>query len=323
MTQDPSHCGAQRISFRTDSPYEVERFASEFYSHTVVRPPADGREFEMGQETVLVSTFSMSELWIVGSIDAQVEPVDRTYAVDVLHDGSMCWGTEAYGEVQLGPGDVGVLPPQGRFTDLAEDVDLDVVHLDAAAVARYAAQAYGVDGERFRLAGITPVSAAHARRWAATVVDVRDHVLGNPMLLDGPVAVAEAFDRLTSTFLATFPSTVPDTARTDDGAALPARLVRRVSEHLRRHAHRPVGPADLARVTGGPARAAVAGMRRAGVDPAQVLWRARLDGVRAELRAGSGQPVAVVAARWGFARFGRFRVAYTRTFGETPEQTAR
>lgn len=326
MNGQPPGNGVRRLSLRMGSAADVERFAAEFYAGAVVRPTGDGRDFEVGNETVAAPGFSLSDLWVTAEMDATVDPVENDFMIDLVQGGRMRLDTEAYGTVLLQSGDVGVLPPEGRFRDLAEDIDLDVVALDAAALTRWAGQVHGVVVDRVRLSGITPRSSAHAQRWAATVVHVRDRVLGNPMLLDGSVAVDEAFGLLASRFLDTFPNSVLDgtgrrgSARTP---ALPSRLVRSVTEHLRTHAHRPFDPAELARLTGGPARAAVAGLRRAGTDPAAVLWRARLDGVRAALRdAGPAVPVDRVAGRWGFVRPALFRAAYARAFGEAPEDTA-
>lgn len=323
--QSPGN-GVRRLSLRMGSAADVERFAAEFYAGAVVRPVGDGRDFEMGNETVAAPGFSLSDLWVTAEIDATVDPVENAFMIDLVQGGRMRLDTEAYGTVLLQPGNVGVLPPEGRFRDLAEDIDLDVVALDTAALTRWAGQVHGVAVDRVRLSGIIPLSGAHARRWATTVVHVRDRVLGNPMLLDGSVALDEAFGLLASRFLETFPNTVLDEAGRRGSArtpALPSRLVRSVTEHLRTHAHRPFDPAELARLTGGPARAAVAGLRRAGTDPAAVLWRARLDGVRADLRAsGDATSVGRIAGRWGFLRPGGFRVAYTRAFGEAPEDTA-
>lgn len=326
MNGQPPGNGVRRLSFRMESAADVERFVAEFYGGAVVLPTGDGRDFEVGNETVAAPGFSLSDLWVTAEIDAMVDPVENEFVVDLVQGGRMRLDTEVYGTVVLQPGDVGVLPPEGRFRDLAEDIDLDVVGLDPAALTRWAGQVHGVTTDRVRLTGITPLSGEHARRWAATVVHVRDRVLGNPMLLDGSVALDEAFGLLASRFLETFPNTVLDEVTRRGPArtpALPARLVRRVTEHLRAHAHRPVDPTELARLTGAPARTVLAGLRRAGTDPATVLWRARLHGVRDDLRAtGDATAVERIAGRWGFVRPGGFRVAYTRAFGETPEETA-
>jgi AraC-like DNA-binding protein len=38
---------------------------------------------------------------------------------------------------------------------------------------------------------------------------------------------------------------------------------------------------------------------------------------------GDGTTIAAVAARWGYARAGRFAAAYRKEYGETPSQTLR
>lgn len=318
--------GVGRISFRSSEPAAVEQFAAEHYSATSVRPAENGRSFEMGHDTLVVPGLELSQLWVTLTIDAAADPVQDRYVVDTVCGGRLEWDTEAYGTIRLGTGDVAVMPVQGRFRDLVEDVDLDVAALDARRVAEFAEQAHGIAAERFALTGLRPVSESAARWWDATLVHVRDRVLGNPLLLDNPMVLDAAFHRLAVTFLATFPNTVLDRAAERARRPVPrlaAGVVRGVIEHLRAHADRPARPADLVALTGMPARTALASLRRAGVDPALLLRHTRMYGARRDLLTGDRPDPARVAARWGFTHLGRFRVAYAREFGETPEQTAR
>lgn len=61
-----------------------------------------------------------------------------------------------------------------------------------------------------------------------------------------------------------------------------------------------------------------------GVSPVQYLRAVRLNGVRRELkRAGPGERVGDVAARWGFWHLSQFSADYRRMFGELPSETRR
>lgn len=318
--------GVGRISFRSSEPAAVEQFAAEHYAATSVRPAESGRAFEMGHDTLVVPGLELSQLWVTLGIDAQVDPVQNRFVVDTVCDGRMEWDTEAYGPIRLGAGDVAVMPVQGRFRDVVEDIDLDVAALDADRVAAFAEQVHGIPAERFALTGLLPVSGAAARWWDATLVHVRDRVLGNPLLLDNPVVLDAAFHRLAVTFLATFPNTAlhgEAERRRRPVPQLDPGVVTRVTDYLCAHAGLPIGPADLVALTGMPARTALASLRRAGVDPALILWHTRLYGARRDLLDGDRPDPARTAARWGFTHLGRFQVAYTREFGETPERTAR
>lgn len=328
MAEHVPGSGVARISFRSREAAAVERFAAEHYAVSSVRPGDDGHPFEVGHETLAAPGFALSELWITMGIDALVDPLADKYVVDVLRGGRMTWETEAFGTLRLAAGDVAVMPTVGRFLDLVEDADLDVTALDAGRVAAFAEQVHGVPAERVRLTGLTPVSRDRAARWDATVVHVRDRVLGNPMLLDDPTLLDAAFRRLASAFLTTFPNTVlaASARRRSSVAAAPTRTAREVTEYLRTYAGTSVGPHDLVRLAGVPARDAVAGLRRTGTDPATVLWRSRLAGAHHDLLAAGPDSgpglVGRIAARWGFVRLGPFRVGYAREFGETPEETA-
>ncbi|BBG04877.1 MULTISPECIES: helix-turn-helix domain-containing protein [Pseudonocardia] len=318
--------GVVRISFRSSEPAAVEQFAAEHYAATSVRPGESGRAFELGHDTLVVPGLELSQLWVTLGIDALMDPVQERYVVDTVCDGRMQWDTEAYGSIRLGAGDVALLPVRGRFRDVVEDIDLDVAALDARRVAAFAEQMHGIPAERFAVTGLLPVSGAAARWWDAVLVHVRDRVLGNPLLLDNPMVLDAAFHRLAVTFLATFPNTALDGEPERSRRPVPhlgRGVVARVVDYLHSHADLPIGPADLVRLTDMPARTALASLRRAGVDPALVLWHSRLYGARRDLLDDDRPDPARTAARWGFTHLGRFRVAYAQEFGETPEETAR
>jgi AraC-like DNA-binding protein len=330
VTEHLPRSGLARISFRSGTAAEVERFAAEHYAAASVHDVPGGRGFELGHETLAAPGFSLSEMWLSLGLDALVDPVDEQYVVDHVRGGRMLWETEAFGTLRLGPGDIAVMPPSGRFHDRVEEAELDVAALDARLVAELAEQVHGIPAERFRLTGLLPVSRGHAHEWDRTVVHVRDRLLGNPMLVASPILLDAALRMLVGAFLVTFPNTVLTVAARRNRASIaapPARVTRETVDYLRTHAGSSVGPLDLVRLTGVPARDAAAGLRRAGADPAEVLWRSRLDGARRDLVAGdlvlTPDLVDRIAARWGFARPDRFRITYTREYGETPERTAR
>lgn len=320
--------GVIRNSFRTTETTVAEEALSTGYAPTSLLPVASGRDFELGHETLVAPGFALSQLWLTCVLDAVLEPMADKYVVDLVRGGRMDRESTAFGSVQYGEGEAAAVPVDGRYRALAEDIDLDIVTLDIRRVNQFAELTYGTPADRIRLTGALPVSAARARRWEDTVLDVRDRVLGNPMLLDdNPLALDIAFRRLSIEFLRTFPNTVLSDMTGRDAASapvLPARTTRAVTDFLHAHAGEPVGPAELVGLTERPAWEAVAGLKRAGVDPAVVLWRSRLEGVRRDLRQNPPDPQVVrrVAARWGFVRYEVFRVAYSRHFGETPERTA-
>jgi AraC-like DNA-binding protein len=60
-----------------------------------------------------------------------------------------------------------------------------------------------------------------------------------------------------------------------------------------------------------------------GMSPMGWLRRRRLQRIRAELEAATGDSVTTAALRWGLTHLGRFAGEYLREFGELPSQTLR
>ena len=60
--------------------------------------------------------------------------------------------------------------------------------------------------------------------------------------------------------------------------------------------------------------------------PPDRLRRVRLEGAHRDLVTGdptTGDTVAAIAARWGFAKAGRFSTVYAAAYGQPPSQTLR
>ena len=108
-----------------------------------------------------------------------------------------------------------------------------------------------------------------------------------------------------------------------DGRALP-RDVKIAIEWMRANIGRPIGIADLVVATGTPERTLHKHFRSfLGLAPLGFLRRLRLAAARDALLAPSGGSVTEIAARFGFAHFGRFSSEYRRCFGELPSATRR
>lgn len=108
-----------------------------------------------------------------------------------------------------------------------------------------------------------------------------------------------------------------------DGRALP-RDVKIAIEWMRANIGRPIGIADLVVATGTPERTLHKHFRSfLGLAPLGFLRRLRLAAARDALLAPSGGSVTEIAARFGFAHFGRFSSDYRRCFGELPSATRR
>jgi transcriptional regulator GlxA family with amidase domain len=118
---------------------------------------------------------------------------------------------------------------------------------------------------------------------------------------------------------------MPRTTRTA-GDGEPATL-RRAVAHIEAHAGDAVTLTEIARTARASPRAVQYAFRRhRGTTPTGYLRRVRLEGAHRDLVTGdptTGDTVAAIAARWGFAKAGRFSAAYAAAYGRPPSQTLR
>lgn len=325
---------ASRGPFRRRlSTSDPERAAQEIRDgfHVEHRLSIDGDTvgFAFSIETAGAGGFAVNRTRHTMRVGYDAQPFDRVIAVNAVRTGRLGFVTAVFDEIRAGPGDLAMGPPHGTFRAVSEDLDAVPVVLDAEVVAAYAAATCGLDAVEFT--GLGPISPRMARHWTSTVHHVRDDVLGNPVIAECPIVVDSSMQMLCAALLSTFPNTALARAcereRTGRRGDVSAAALREVVDLVDSHADRPIGPCDIADLAGLPARDVVDGLRRHhGTDPARLLWHARLHGVRRALRDADpqhGPAVSVLAARWGFTRLGRFRVAYHHAFGEPPEQTLR
>ncbi|PWW25268.1 prepilin-type processing-associated H-X9-DG protein [Geodermatophilus normandii] len=104
-------------------------------------------------------------------------------------------------------------------------------------------------------------------------------------------------------------------------------MLRRAVAFVDGHASLPITVTDIARAAGvGPRALQLAFARHLGLSPTAYLRRVRLECAHRELQAAdptTGDTVAAIARRWGFARPDRFTVAYRATYGVLPSHTLR
>lgn len=119
------------------------------------------------------------------------------------------------------------------------------------------------------------------------------------------------------------PGTEPDVGA---GADRPATL-RRAVAFIEAHAHEPVTLADISDAARTSPRAVQYAFRRGlATTPTGYLRGVRLERAHHDLQVGDptrGDTVAAIAARWGFAKAGRFSATYASAYGRPPRQTLR
>lgn len=319
------------VRFRSTDPSEVERYARGHDLGLRLEPAGGDAPFSTEVTAVTSPLLGIARLRHTRSMAVHTPPAGDAVLVCHCHRGALGWTGSSCWDVRATPGDVVLAPPSGA-SGFTEEVDTDLVHLDAVAVAHHAAHTCGIDASGLRFTGPSPLSPALRRYWLAAVAHVRDEVLGaDPAVTANGVALDSAFQELATALIATFPNTARAAAtggvRSPWRRSVPDAALARVTEYLRARAGEPVGPADVATVSGVPYPDVVAAMRRRdGTDPGRALWNARLRGVRrdlADVGPDGDVTVAKLAARWGFLRHGAFRTVYIREFGEPPERTLR
>lgn len=226
------------------------------------------------------------------------------------------------------PGDVALTAqPDHPYAALIDDTAADFAVIAAERFAEVAAPPPG-RGDAVAFAGYRPVSARAAAGWKAVHSFLRNEVLANPDTADSPLVAGHAARLLVATTLATFPNTsLVEPTATDRNDAHP-RTLRRAVAFIEANPHRDIGVADIARAASVSIRAIQLAFRRhLDTTPSGYLRRVRLECARRELLRESatdgGSTVTAVAARWGYARPGRFAARYRVALGETPSATLR
>lgn len=331
MADDTPSSLVFRTQFSSADLDEVEEFLCTNYAAITLRHTSNPERFTCGHDLVGAGGLTVSRMRTSWEYGARLDGMKGRFAVASVRTGGFRSASDHHGELCAGPGDTALTPPDGDVSWVSDPSEVDLVALDGIEVAEYAAHACGSPDEDLRVTGLSPVSDALARHWNATVAHVRDGVLSNPEVARSPILIDNAFQMLAAALLSTFPNTAlaaaidPEARHVRSG--ITAARLQEVVDYLDTHAHRPVGPAEIADLAGAPVREVVEGLRRHyDTSPARVLRAARLRGVHRELTDAdplTGPTVAAIATRWGFTYPGPFRAAYVTTFDEQPEATLR
>ncbi|MEJ2863687.1 AraC family transcriptional regulator [Actinomycetospora flava] len=241
-----------------------------------------------------------------------------------------CQVTSSEQEMRFGAGETVLIDPHLPLEVLLDDVDYDVVRLDLGPTRALAADVSGLAPDRIRFRMSRPVSARRERHWHAVAEYVRRDVLGDDEIAASPLARAEAFRLLASTFVHTFPNAALDAVNDPTGPGPgngdPA-VVRRAMDFIEEHAGESIDVGDIAAAAGIGARGLQHSFRRhRGTTPRAHLRIVRLERAHRDLQVGDpsrGDTVSAIARRWGFTHLGRFTAAYRDHFDCLPSDTLR
>jgi AraC-like DNA-binding protein/anti-sigma regulatory factor (Ser/Thr protein kinase) len=317
-----------RRRFATADPEHAHAFLRGVYGRHTLRlsgaekPPG----FHLEYDGVSTSRFAVERISHGGGVEGLFAPAEAVVVTHVL-DGDLRI-TSRRDELRARPGDVLACGPGAGLLVTSSGLDVEIVRLAPAAVARTTAELTGFDAPSVPFDLSRPVSAARAALWRATVAHLRRDVLGDDELMGSPLSRTTVLRSLVAVLIETFPNPALD-ALADPGQGrdhLAPRTVRRAVDFIEEHAGEDIGLSDIAAASGIGARGLQLAFRRhTDATPLEYLRRVRLQRAHRDLQDAepAGATVGAIAHRWGFPHHGNFSALYLRTYGRSPSMTLR
>ncbi|MGV0851867.1 helix-turn-helix domain-containing protein [Mycolicibacterium phlei] len=276
--------------------------------------------------------------------------IARRFLADVSFDEvrfgfEMCFDSEPMGRVALcrvlsgrieqaiagqaidvvGPGEIALVSlPDLPYSGRMEPARYDLTMFDPDLLNRVATPASGRPGDRVRLVGHRPVSAAAARHLDATMTYVRETLLSQDEAT--PLLTSSLANLLASVMVATMPTNARLEPEGPDRADARPAVLRKAMAFIEDNAQSDIALTDVAAAVHVTARTLQYMFRRhLDMTPMEYLRRVRLDHAHHELQHAdpAATTVSTIAARWGFGHVGRFSGMYRRVYGRTPSATLR
>lgn len=229
-------------------------------------------------------------------------------------------------EILTHQGRASVHAPYGSLRmQWSPDCHKTVVRIDKQALERHLGS---LIGEEIR----TPIDflpemdtdTGMGATWMHSVMHLMRELQRNPMLAESALVVANFEQLLMTGLLHAQPTAYRELLRTPVRRVVP-RHVRIAEEFIRANAHKPLGIADLTRITGVCGRTLYSGFQRfLDKSPMQYLRDTRMENARRDLQtAPASLTVTEIATTWGFYQLGRFASEYKSRYGESPSETRR
>ena len=317
-----------RRRFATADPEHAHAFLRTVYGGHMLRlsggdePPG----FHLEYDGMSTNRFAVERITHGGAVEGVFTPAGAIVVTHVLA-GDLRVGSRRE-ELQAGPGDVALCGSDAEMLVTSRRLDVEVVRLAPAAVARVTAELTGFDAPSVPFDLSRPVSPARAALWRATVAHLRRDVLDDDEVMASPLSRATVLRSLVAVLVETFPNPALDAigAEPPDRGRPAPRTVRRAVGFIEEHAGDDIGLADIAAAAGIGARGLQLAFRRhADVTPLEYLRRVRLQRAHRDLEAAepAEATVGAIANRWGFPHHGNFSALYLRTYGRSPSMTLR
>jgi AraC-like DNA-binding protein len=318
----------RRRRFATADPEHAHAFLLGVYGQHTLRLSGgdDPPGFHLEYDGVSTDRFAVERITHGAAVEGLFAPVEAVVVAHVL-DGDLRI-TSRREELRAGPGDVLLCGAGADVLVTSRRLDVEIVRLAPAAVARVVAELTGFDAPSVPFDLSRPVSPARAALWRSTVAHLRRDVLGDDEVTASPLSRAVVLRTLVALLVEAFPSPALDSL--GDAASVRSqvapRTVRRAVGFIEEHAGEDIGLADIAAASGIGARGLQLAFRRhADVTPLEYLRRVRLERAHRDLQDSdaTGATVGAIAHRWGFPHHGNFSALYLRTYGRSPSMTLR
>jgi AraC-like DNA-binding protein len=307
------------LRFETTDPEAVKDRLSQTYRGADIHPPRDDPAFVYRQEVDGDAHLTLGRFHFGGRGQANLVLEDR-FTVARLRSGQHQWEVNGHRGTGLM-----IIQPRQDYRAVLEFMRVETVDLSLTTLVQTARTVYGDDRLEVAFDNPHPVSPAMAHYWEGTH-EIIHQGLTNPDIASVPLLHADLLRRMTVATLETFPLAGDPQVRRETVATRQAAYTRAV-EFMHSAVSQPITVEDVARhACVSTLELTQAFSAHAGTTPGAYLRGLRLTGAHQDLVAaepGTGDTVAAIAARWGFAHPGDFARRHRQAYGENPAHTLR
>jgi AraC-like DNA-binding protein len=292
--------------------------------HLTLRSKPDS--FSLGQRVGGVGPVTLSQLLVRADVSLDCGERCSGYRV-MLPQSGQSESTHRGSYQRFGRGAVAVYQPEGHTAARwMAGTRMLGVKLDRGAVDDALSDALGrqVTGQ-IDVSPNLPTTTAVGRGWISMLLLLYDHITRPNSLLNQPLVGLPFADSLIRGFLLAADHPDRDAVAADAPRSAP-RTIRAALDIIEAEAHLPLTVSALASRTHVSVRSLQQGFRNyLDVSPMEYLRQVRLRRAHQLLLEAdpSSTTVASVAHSWGFTNPGRFSIAHTARYGESPSETLR
>ncbi|WP_330231173.1 AraC family transcriptional regulator [Nocardia sp. NBC_00508] len=322
MSIDTAPAPVERYEFSSTDSAEITDYIDRMYAGNRTRfldvPP----EAAFAARGVATDTMATDRVHSAIGYATDAEPFEYLVFEHLIAGRYLLRGGE---ELLMRPGDVAMVPMGVGLSFEVHDLDMSLLRLPMDRVAAAAEGQVGAPAGGLRFHSAQPVSHAMGRYWRELVGVVHRELMDPDSSMCNPLVAEQTTAGIAAAALTTFPNTAMTVDYIRDPGPITPMALRRAIDHINANADQPLTLTDIADAGGVTTCALQHDFRRHyDTTPLGYLRRVRLERAHAELTAAepeTGQTVAAIAERWGFAHPARFAAAYTVRYGRPPTDT--